>query len=56
MPTQKIQAAGAAGAITVILVWALSQAGVEIPPEIASAITTVFATAAGYLTRNASTA
>ena len=51
-PSSKIQAAGAAGAVTIVLVWALAQAGVELPPEVASAITTIVATAAGYATRN----
>jgi hypothetical protein len=45
----KVGAAAAAGSVTVILVWGLSLAGVTLPPEVASAITTVLAAAAGYL-------
>lgn len=45
----KISAVAAAGSLTVILVWGLSLAGVELPPEVASATTVVLATAAGYL-------
>ena len=51
-PNSKVQAAGFAGALTIVLVWALAQAGVELPPEVASAITTVIATAAGYIKSN----
>ena len=47
----KVQAAGWAGAATIVLVWALGQAGVEIPPEVASAVTVLLSTVAGYLKR-----
>lgn len=49
-PTPKVQAAGAAGAVTVILVWIVGLLGVDIPPEVASAFTTLIAAAAGWLT------
>lgn len=45
----KVTAAALAGSITVILVWGASLAGLEIPPEVASAFTTCLAAAAGYL-------
>lgn len=45
---RKVQAAGWAGAVTVVLVWAVSLAGVEVPPEVASAVTVLFATGAGW--------
>jgi hypothetical protein len=49
----KVQAAGAgagvAGALTVILVWALSLAGVDVPPEVASALTTLLAAGGALL-------
>lgn len=45
----KVTAAGFGGAATVLLVFALTQVGVELPPEVASALTTVIAFAAGYL-------
>lgn len=45
----KVQAAGWAGAATIILVWVLGQVGVDVPPEVASAITTLVATVAGYV-------
>jgi hypothetical protein len=49
LPVRKVTAAGAAGAATAIIVWLLSAAfKVNIPPEIASAITVILAVAAGY--------
>lgn len=49
VPSSKIQAAGAAGAVTTVLVWAASLAGVAVPPEVAAAVTTLIATGAGWL-------
>jgi hypothetical protein len=48
-PQPKVVAGGAAGAITVVLVWAAGFAGVEVPPEVASAVTVLISFAAGYL-------
>lgn len=48
-PTKKVAAAGSAGAASIVLVWLLGQAGVDVPAEVASAITVLIATAAGYL-------
>ena len=45
----KVTAGGLAGAITVLLVWAVSIAGLDVPPEVASAFTVVISFAAGYL-------
>lgn len=45
----KVQAAGAAGAATIVLVWIAALSGVDVPPEVASAATTLIAVAAGYL-------
>lgn len=52
MNAQKAGAAGAAGAGTVILVWIVGLAGLDVPPEVASAFTTLLATGAAYFTRN----
>lgn len=46
---QKVQATGAAGAFALVLVFAAGQAGVDVPPEIASAVTVLLATFAGWL-------
>jgi len=48
----KVTAAGVAGAVTVLLVFGLSSLGVDLPPEVASALTTLIAFAAGYLKAN----
>lgn len=48
-PRPKVAAAGIAGACTVILVWLAGLAGVEVPSEVASALTALLAFAAGYL-------
>jgi hypothetical protein len=45
----KLSAAGIAAAISVLCVWGLEQAGVSVPPEVASAITMVVAVAVGFL-------
>jgi hypothetical protein len=46
--TAAAQGAGAAGAITVVLVWVGSLFNVDVPPEVASAVTTLLATGAAY--------
>ena len=48
-PVPKVIAAGAMGGVTIILVWLLGQFGVDVPPEVASSITTVLSFIAGYL-------
>jgi hypothetical protein len=45
----KVQAAGVAGAVTIILVWLVELAGADVPPEVASAVTALLAFAAGYI-------
>lgn len=45
----KVKAASMAGAISVLIIWAATYAGVTIPPEVASAFSTLLAFAAGYL-------
>ena len=46
----KVVAGGVAGAVTVVLVWAVGTfAKVDIPAEVASAITTILSFAASYL-------
>jgi hypothetical protein len=49
MPQAKVAAAGIAGAVTVLVVWIASIFGLEVPPEAASAFTTIIAFGAGYL-------
>lgn len=45
----KVQVGAAAGAATVVLVWAASLAHVDVPPEVASAVTVLISTAAAWL-------
>lgn len=45
----KVAAGGAAGALTVLLIWVASLFGVDVPPEAASAFTVLVSTGAGYL-------
>lgn len=49
LPTSKVAAGGAAGALTVVLVWILGALGVDMPPEVASALTVLLSTGAAYL-------
>lgn len=46
---RKVQAGGLAGAITVVLVWIAGTAGVDVPPEVASAFTTIISVGVGWL-------
>lgn len=50
-PTNKVAAGGVAGALTVILVWVLNLNGVEMPPEVSSALTVIISFGAAYLTK-----
>jgi hypothetical protein len=49
VPEKKVTAATLAGAIVTILIWILHLTGVDIPSEVAAAITTVLAAVAGYM-------
>lgn len=48
----KVGAAGIGGAASVLVVYLLSLAGVELTTEVAAALATVFAFAAGYIKRD----
>ncbi|CAB4171690.1 hypothetical protein UFOVP929_13 [uncultured Caudovirales phage] len=45
----KIASAGIAGALTVVLVWIVGVLGIDVPAEVASAVTVIIAFAAGYM-------
>ena len=54
MPSRKVGSAALAGGLSIILVWAIKQFGhVEIPPEVASGITTVLSFITGYVVEDA---
>ena len=48
----KVGAAGVGGAFSVLVVYLLGLAGVQLDTEIAAALATIFAFAAGYLKRD----
>lgn len=45
----KVASATAAGSVTTIVVFVAGQLGLDVPPEVAAALTTLFAFAAGWL-------
>jgi hypothetical protein len=45
----KVKAAGLGGALSVLLVFGLAQVGVDLPSDVAAALATVIAFAAGYM-------
>ena len=45
----KVQAAGWAGAVTILLVWVAGLFGLDVPPEAASAFTVLVSAVAGYV-------
>lgn len=50
-PTNKVAAAGIGGSLTIVVVYVLGLMGVELPAEVASALTALISFAAGYLVR-----
>lgn len=50
-PTAKVAAAGIGGSISIVLIWVLNQVGIDMPVEVASAITAIVSFAAGYLVK-----
>ena len=40
-PTRKVTGGALAGAVSIMLVWALGVMGVTLPPEVSSAVTTL---------------
>lgn len=51
-PSRKITSVALAGALTTIAVWVASLASVEVPGQVAAAITTVLAFGAGYVVKD----
>jgi nanoRNase/pAp phosphatase (c-di-AMP/oligoRNAs hydrolase) len=49
----RLKAGGAAGAVTTIVVFVAARLGLEVPPEVASALTVLIYTGAGYLKEDA---
>lgn len=53
MVRPKVKAAGTAGAVATLLVFIAKQAGLDVPAEVAAALTTLLAFVGGYLKREA---
>ena len=49
MISPKVTAATAAAALVTILVWVASLAGIDVPTEVAGAVTTILVAIAGYM-------
>jgi hypothetical protein len=49
--TDKVRAVGAAGLGSLVLVWLLGEVGVDMPVEVASAVTLLLSSAAGWFKR-----
>ncbi len=49
---KKVFAGGAAGAVTVVLVWGAGMFGLDIPGEVASAVTVLISTSAAWFKRS----
>lgn len=52
LPNRKVAAGGLAGALSVIVVWLLSLAGVDVPGEVASAFTTLIGFGTAYFVKS----
>ena len=48
LPTRKVTAGALAGAVTVLAVFVVEAFGVDVPPEVASSVTTILAFVASY--------
>jgi len=56
IPTRKVGSSAIGGALATIVIWAINTySGVEMPPEIAAAITTIIVALIAYLVPDAST-
>ncbi len=47
-PSRKVGSGALAGALSIVLVWAVGEAGVDVPAAVASAVTTIITFATGY--------
>jgi hypothetical protein len=52
-PTRKVSAGALASALSIIIVWGASMAGLEIPPEVASAFTTLLGFVTAWFVKEA---
>lgn len=52
-PTNKVAAGGAAGSATVVLIYVAGLLGLDVPAEVASALTVLLSFGAGYMRHDA---
>lgn len=52
VPTSKVAAAGISGSVSVLIIYIGSELGLDMPAEVAAAITTVMAFLAGYMVKD----
>lgn len=50
-PTTKVAAAGVGGSLTVLVIYVLGLFGVDLPPEVASALSALISFGAGYIVK-----
>lgn len=48
-PNTKVAAGGLAGGLSMLVVWGIGATGIEVPPEIAAAVTTLVTFAVSYM-------
>lgn len=53
-PTRKVAAGGVAGAVALLIVFVAGEFGLEIPPEVASAVTVLLTAGVAWLKRDES--
>lgn len=51
-PTPKVAAVGVGGALAIVLVWVAGLAGIDMPAEVAAAISVLVTFAAGYFKKD----
>ena len=51
-PDRKVAAGGLAGALSVLLVWFMNLGGVDVPAEVASALTTIIGFGTAYFVKS----
>jgi hypothetical protein len=49
LPKKKVAASGVGGAAAVVVLFALSSVGVDLPPEVSNSVAVLVAFAAGYM-------
>ncbi len=53
-PTAKVAATGIAGSVAIVLIWVAGQFGIDMPAEVAAALTAIIAFGAGYMKKSKS--